>query len=647
MPAPRASVGAAWRDHWPALALALLAALVALWARHTLFPAFSWNRDEPVYLWHVDALRAGQLTPSDGGHPQLFQPWLSARGDGVLFTQYTLGWPLVLLAAAVATGSAGNALLLGAALAVLGTYAFALEVTRDRGLATVAAALMVGSPLLAIQGGVYLSYLFTLGLGLCFGVGLLSGIRDHRPWRLVGAGGLLGWIFMTRPYDAVLWGLAFGGYAVVVHRDRWRTLLRPFVACCAAAAPLVAVTLLYNRHVTGALLRFPITAAEPLDTFGFGERRLMPGFEIVDYDLAKALRGSAKNVFFFPWFLVGTYVGVVAAAVGLWQRRRERSTVVLLLVGLAFPAGYFVFWGNWQSSMFARISGPIYYVPLLAPISVLIATTLVTTWRERRRVSVVLLGALAVGTVPAAVSRFDVNRDISDEQEPWRTSVTDLRGSALVFVSDTAPYLLYLNPFSSNGPDLDDRVLYASDSDPEMLDLIAEMPDRTPYLQQGSVSAPEVGPREDPYDLDVTLIPVEVRRAPALDLAVTASAPPDAARIVVVLEADGVREVRSADGRDGTFAPRFRVTAPGGGGNELAARGHLSITVGYGVDDADALAHPEARHEVEFRVVEGDIEALVPSAAFRNTRVYQELQWRRTPSLPDLLLELTAAPADG
>lgn len=643
---PAATARAAWREHWPAAALAVLAALVALWARHTLFPAYSWNRDEPVYLWHVDALRAGQLTPTDGGHPHLFQPWLSARGDGVLFTQYTLGWPLVLLAAAVATGSAGNALLLGAALAVLGTYAFALEVTRDRALATVAAALMVSSPLLAIQGGVYLSYLFTLGLGLFFGVGLLSGIRSHRPWRLVGAGALLGWIFMTRPYDAVLWGAAFGGYAVVVHRERWRTLLRPFLVCGAAAVPLVVATLLYNRHVTGALLQFPITAADPLDTFGFGERRLMPTFETVDYDLAKAVRGTAKNVFFLPWFLAGTYVGVGAAAVGLWLRRRERSTLVLLLVGLVFPAGYFVFWGSWLSSQFARIGGPIYLVPLFAPITVLIATTLVTTWRERRRVGVALLGALVVGTVPAALSRFDVSRDISVRQEPWRTSVADLRGRALVFVSDTAPYLLYLNPFSSNAPDLDDRILYASDRNPEMLDLIAEMPDRTPYLQQGSVPAPEVGPREDPLDLDVTLTPVEVRRAPALDLAVTAAAPRDAARMVLVLEAEGVREVRSADARDGAFAPTFRVAAPGGGGNELAARGHLSITVGYGADDADALAHPEARHEVEVRIVDGVIEAFVPSAAFRNTLVDRELQWRRARALPELLLEVTAAPAD-
>ena len=36
------------------------------------------------------------LTPPDGGFPASFHPWLSGARDGVFFSQYTLGWPLVL-----------------------------------------------------------------------------------------------------------------------------------------------------------------------------------------------------------------------------------------------------------------------------------------------------------------------------------------------------------------------------------------------------------------------------------------------------------------------------------------------------------------------------------------------------------------------
>ncbi|MEO7428992.1 MAG: hypothetical protein ABIY48_06375, partial [Acidimicrobiales bacterium] len=513
-----------WRDHWPAAVLALAAALLALWARHALFPGYSWNRDEPVYLWQVDALRAGHLTAADGGYPDLFQPWLSARGTGgTFFTQYTLGWPLVLLAAAVVTGSAGNALLLGAALAVLGTYAIGLELFGDHRIATLGAALMVASPILPIQGGAYLSYLFTLGLGLFVGALLLSGLRRGRPLRILGAGILLGWIFMTRPYDAVLWGAAFAAFALYRERARWPRVVRSLVICGVGAVPLVAATLAYNRHVTGGWLSFPITAADPMDTFGFGAKRLMPTFEIVDYKVSTALRATAKNAFLLPWFLVGSYVGLLTAGLGLWHRRREPSTVTLVLLSAAFPLGYFVFWGNHLSSMAARISGPIYFLPLYPPICLLIATVILRWWEHRRRLAVGLVAALVVGTLPASITRFAVNREISLQQVPWRSSVAGIDSQALVFVADTAPYLLYLNPFSSNEGELDDRILYAADNGPAMLDLIAHSPDRRPFVQQASVAAQDIGPRENPQHVEVHLTPVKVRRGPTITLAVRAA----------------------------------------------------------------------------------------------------------------------------
>ena len=90
---------------------------------HWVYPAYSWNRDEPVYLWQVHALRDGQILPTDGGMPAFFQPWLSGHGDGYFFSQYTLGWPIVLLVGEVVFGTAAAALAFGTLLAVLGTYA--------------------------------------------------------------------------------------------------------------------------------------------------------------------------------------------------------------------------------------------------------------------------------------------------------------------------------------------------------------------------------------------------------------------------------------------------------------------------------------------------------------------------------------------
>lgn len=631
--------------HWPAALLALVAAAVAMWARYRVFPEFSWNRDEPVYLWHVDILRAGRLTSSDGGHPELFLPWLSASRDGVLFTQYTLGWPLVLLAADVITGSASAALGFGAALAVVGTYAFAWELTRDRAICIGAAVVMVASPILPVQGGVHLSYLFTLGLGLLFGVGLLSGIRTGRLGRVVGAGACLGWIFFTRPYDGVLWGLAFGAYAIVVHRQWWRDLVRPFVVVGGAALPLVAATLLYNRHVTGSLSQFPITAADPMDTFGFGRRRLMPGFPIAEYTPASGIRAMAKHAFFLPWFLFGSYLGVAVAGIGLWAARRQQGMVAVLLVGAVFPLGYVPFFGTQESAKFTRLAGPYYYLPLFACLAILMAGV-VRRLRERNALAAGgLVLVLVLATLPVARSRLDVNHRLSARQEVWRSSTASIDGRALVFVADAQRYLIFANPFSSNHPGLDDRILFAVDEGPEMLELIAEQPDRTPYLQQTTVPVEDLGARERPVDFDVVLFPVEVRRAPGFTLGLAPGSTTDDDLAVVQLQL-GDQVLRRIVPAGGPF-PSFRLAPAGSTGADvlLPETGTLTIEIGYGDSEAEALRSPVAREKVHFRVVDGTVEVLLPTVKQARIRVGDSLQWRRQLILTDLEIELTPTSA--
>ena len=636
---PSAAESRQLRSHWPAVVLAVVSVGVAMLAKEHLFPDLSWNRDEPVYLWHVDVLRHGQLTSTDGGHPDLFLPWLSARGDGVMYTQYTLGWPLVLLGARLLSGTSATALPLAAALAVVGTYALAFELAQRRRTATIAGALLVASPIFAIQGGVYLSYLFTLGLGCCAGALVLSGWRRARTVRLLAAGAILGWIFLTRPFDALLWGAAFAGALLVTEWARRREVVRSVTVVVAAALPLVAATLVYNRHVTGDLLTFPITAADPLDGFGFGTRRLMPGFETTDYDLPRAARATAKNAFVLPWFLVGGHLGLVAAGIGLWMRRRDRLAATCVLVAAVFPIGYFPFWGTYLSSLASRISGPIYLIPLYSSICILAAVALDHWWARGRPRQVAAVAVLALATLPGAITRFEVNRDISRAQTPWRTSVADLAGPAIVFVADTSEYLLYANPFSSNPPDLDADILYAVAGSPAMLDLIAEHPDRAPYLQQGSIASPELGPREDPYDLDVAILPVVVHRGRGLDLSVTVDPPAGTSHVAITVSTGAATDQRTVDA-GGTVTLDLRLGEEGGtdaaAALDLLARGTVAVTVGYGNSPADAERAPSVRQLIPYRVAGGAVELLLPAAAQRLTLVDDELEWRHVPAVPDL-----------
>src|SRR5438105_8959397 len=94
------------RELWLLLALAAGAVAVALISRHLIYPAFSWNRDEATYFWQTDVLRAGKVFAPVGNPSQFFWPWLAGVRNAGFFSQYTVGWPMVLLVTKVVLGSA-------------------------------------------------------------------------------------------------------------------------------------------------------------------------------------------------------------------------------------------------------------------------------------------------------------------------------------------------------------------------------------------------------------------------------------------------------------------------------------------------------------------------------------------------------------
>ena len=209
---------------------------------------------------------------------------------------------------------------------------------------------------------------------------------------------------MTRPFDAVLWGLAALVGVFGLHWKQWGRVLRAAAWVALGFVPLFVATLAYNRHVTGSFTQFPITAADPLDTFGFGLKRLMPTFGKDDYTPWAAVKSEAKNAIAIPSFIAGSYLGVLAAGWALWLRRRDRSMVVLLALFFAFPLGYFAFWGMHVSAVTAHLSGPIYFIPLFPPLLVLMAAAIRELWQHRRAFGALLAAVLVLVTVPLRVS---------------------------------------------------------------------------------------------------------------------------------------------------------------------------------------------------------------------------------------------------
>jgi len=639
------------RHRWAPAALTLTAFLLSLWVQHTIYPGLSWNRDEPVYLWHVDVLRAGQLTTPDGGRPSVFLPWLSAARDGELFSQYTLGWPLALLVGAL-LGSPDLAIAFGAALTVYGSWALARELFDDRLLASVTALLMLASPILAVQGGTHLNYLFTLGLGLLFCTALLSGVRLASTRRLLGAGALLGWVLLTRPFDAVVWGGLSVAYLAVVHRGSWREHLRRAPWLAAGFAPFVVATLLLNLRLTGRLLEFPITVADPLDKFGFGDRRLMPRFGIVPYGRRVALTSAGRNAWWLPFFLVGAHLGAVLAVAGAWLHRRHRSTLFLLVLGLAFPVSYLAFFGTHISSLTARLSGPIYYIPAYFPLCALMAVALVRLSRRHAQLGLAMVGVLVLISAPLAASRLLLNQELSRNNLPWARSVDDLEGRALVVVSPT-PYLLFLNPYAINGPDLDRDILYAADAGPQILDLIEDSPDRIPYLQRSTLDVRELSPKEDPRTPEIVLDRMRLHRGERVRLDVQATA--ELARPVTVswIEVEGGRSSPARSTPDGRVEASWDLvpyTGKTSGSTFRVPRGlrTLHVVVGWGDTVAAARRNPGVRRTYYVRSTADEITILTPDTVSRyehpRAGTQDERSWIELLDTPTLKVRLTADP---
>lgn len=600
------------------VALGIVAVVESTLVRHLVYPALSWNRDEAAYLWQAGVLRSGHLVASTGGVPAFFQPWLTGiRGDH-FFSQYTLGWPGLMALSQWIYGSPALAIPIGVALAVVGTYAFVRVLTEDRTLALVTSVLVLLSPIVILQSGVYLSYMFGLGLGTSFGASLLAGVKQRSRGLIVAAGALLGLTFIARPLDAVLWAVAVGGYVVFTTWRSWSRQLRILGQLLVGLAPFAVLTLLHNRAVTGSFTEFPFTAKQALDTFGFGVRNLMPQEPGINYTVGEALRGTARNAWYMPQFLAGTYVALALSVVGLWLRRRDRSTIALLLVAVAFPFGYFWFWGNRGSSGFAQFVGPIYFIPVYVPLCVLAATALIALWRHKQVLAVAVCCLAVAGTAPFLVDRVGANARASAAQEPWRNATDRLPGRVLVFVEGSGPYLLKLNPFSSNDADLGGRVLYATDQGAGNIDLIARYPHRRPYIER--TSSPALNYElyhSDAPTPKVTVQPLHVVRGAAVTLRVRVRGAADATTVVQLRV--GSQSVGRTFVAHGALVAEWRLvpagpasSAPDSTSIPAVEDGQISIVAGSAPSEAHALSGAYAQIRYAYRASASVVEMLGP-----------------------------------
>jgi hypothetical protein len=509
---------------------------LALLARANLFPLMSGDSDEPVYVYQARMLAQGHITLASRVHAEFFHPWLFGQRGGHLFSQYEPGWPAV-IAVGHALGDERLALVLAAVAAVAATWCLAEQVAPRSGL--FAAGLLVISPIFVVQAGLYLSYLWTTALVAGALAAVVAGVRTRRNAPFCVSGVLFGALLFTRPFDAFMVAAVASVYATVALWADRRALLRAGLWTGLCGAPFLVLTLAYNAYVTGSPARFPLQAAERLDTFGFGLRRMAPDQGRLDYTPHLAYNAMWRSVGSLSYWFAGAGIGLLLVVGAIVVHRRRRETWLLVAMVAVFPAGYFFWWATSLGTVGGASGlGPLYYIPVFAALSVLGGWALRDIANRSHRLAalgvvVVVAGSLVMA--PTVVRNAHIATDLNRAKATPLTAAS-LEDAVVVMRADPSRYMFLDFPFLVGDPRLRGRVLYATDRGAASAALAARFPDRKLYqfVQRTEPGHPLLKPS---YIVE----PMHVVRGPTVDLGFETTNPAGQPFVVASLYVDGHR----------------------------------------------------------------------------------------------------------
>jgi hypothetical protein len=454
---------------WDRLAwlLVLLAVIAGAVISLGVFQAIPHLEDEFANLWQAQVMADGTLfTPSPPEPQSTLVPFV-VDYHGRRFGKYPPGWPALLsLGARVDLIWLVNPLLAGLALWL--TYQLAKR-WLGGGLAWLAAALLLGSPMFLMLTGTLMSHnlslVLTVGVILAW-VDLFGGPARpaHPRAAILVVGGGLGLLALTRPLTAVGVALPLVGHAAVLLL-RSPDKRRPLLAIAALAAGLTALLPFWQYAVTGDPLLNPYTLWWPYDRLGFG-----PGHGVTQagHSLGQAyintrfsLRVGLHDAFGWPYL---SWLFIPFGTLPLVERKGGWLALVLL------PSLVLVYGAYWIGSW---LFGPRYYyesLPLLAAISAAGIGWLagwLPTVRRSRPVKLATIGLLAalvamdlVLYLPARIGGMKGLYGIT--AAPVRSLRASHLGRALIFVQSER-WMGYANllPLAPPFSDSDTRVAWS------------------------------------------------------------------------------------------------------------------------------------------------------------------------------------------
>jgi hypothetical protein len=483
----------AWLDR-PAVYLSAAAAVAV--ASYLLFHVAVLGgvphvSDEVVYLFQAQTLARGHLAAPAPALPEFFR-YLNVvidAGRGVWFGIYPPGWPAVLAPfVKLGIGPWANALVNAAALLTI--YRLACEFTGRR-IAQLALLLGLASPFAWAMGASYLAHPLALLLTAGAMLGITVGLRRDRPPYIIGAGALVGILATVRPLDALAVGTVLA--ALLLWQRTWKAAL----LMTAAAAPFVALLLLYNRALTGSAFLFPQQLYNPRDALGFGPSiGKIATYGTVGHTPLKAawnlgqnLRSLATNLFGWPF----VSFAFVPFAYFTRRSRRRRGLLLLTALAVAVTLGYACYW--YDGVMY----GARFYYLLMPLWLVLTAQGMaqVHTFCARRRMPWAMPAVAAALTlfgaafyVPHYARKLGASYNCMDNNAYAAARRAGVAAGVVLVPPIDRGYPSYGGVFWRNSPWLDGDLLWAKDLGPLVPQLKAAYPRRRVWRYDGNAVTP-------------------------------------------------------------------------------------------------------------------------------------------------------------
>lgn len=483
--APR--IAAAWsEDHdksfqkvlaRPDVLYAILGLLAAELALALAFGALDFHpitEDEKTYLYQARLLLAGRLTvPVAPEQAAFMQPFLVTR-DGLVSGQYFWAQP-AFVAIGEAVGLPWLAVGFEVAAAVFFSGKLAAEVTGDRRVGAVAAALVASSPLVVATAAT----LHSATLAVACSSAALFGIARLSRGAPIDAGGsrlgptlalgiATGIALNNRLLDhaAVLAGAA----VVVALRERGRMagllrVVRAILPAVVVAIPFMVILALANRAVTGS----PWTTGYALFNGGRGWKTM--GFGIgpfgVEHTVSSAAASQLTVWALLTVFLSGSPCAFMLLAPAVLAGRSRRLAVIGagVCVCALYTLAYFFYCGASITQ-----TGPVYFDALVPVIAGTIAVAAVDLHdlavavgdRLRRAIPSVLVAQTLAGLVvfwPSQVVELVRLRNVAASCEDIVAKHRITKGLVFVRHGGKAVHSWVAHPPLPR-PGLDDDVLF-------------------------------------------------------------------------------------------------------------------------------------------------------------------------------------------